>query len=157
MFKRSLVLPAPGTETFFLWGPRQTGKTTLLRQTYADARWVDLLKSEEFRRYVARPELLRQEVEAEPLEPGRQIVIDEIQKGGYAQLMCRLVGEPALEEGGERRGDHASPPSRSSSSCNWPARRAPILRRSPAGESRSRLFGDRHGILLGRIRPYPDF
>lgn len=80
MFKRSLVLPAPGVETFFLWGPRQTGKTTLLRQTYPDARWVDLLKSEEFRRYVARPELLRQEIEAEPLEPGRQIVIDEIQK-----------------------------------------------------------------------------
>ena len=80
MFKRSLSLPASGTETFFLWGPRQTGKTTLLRKTYGDARWVDLLKAEEFRRYVARPELLRQEIEAEPLNPGRQIVIDEIQK-----------------------------------------------------------------------------
>jgi len=80
MFKRSLSLPASGTETFFLWGPRQTGKTTLLRKTYGDARWVDLLKAEEVRRYVARPELLRQEIEAEPLNPGRQIVIDEIQK-----------------------------------------------------------------------------
>ena len=80
MFKRALVLPASGSETFFLWGPRQTGKTTLLRQTYGDARWVDLLKAEEFRRYVARPELLRQEIEAEPLDRGRQIVIDEIQK-----------------------------------------------------------------------------
>ena len=80
MFKRNLVLPPPGEETFFLWGPRQTGKTTLLRQTYGDARWLDLLKAEEFRRYVARPELLRQEIEAEPAEPGRQIVIDEIQK-----------------------------------------------------------------------------
>jgi len=28
-FTRSLRLPAAGTETFFLWGPRQTGKTTL--------------------------------------------------------------------------------------------------------------------------------
>ena len=80
MFKRTLALPAPGSETFFLWGPRQTGKTTLLRQSYRDARWIDLLKAEEFRRYVARPELLRQEIEAEPLDPGRQIVIDEIQK-----------------------------------------------------------------------------
>jgi predicted AAA+ superfamily ATPase len=41
---------------------------------------VDLLKAEEFRRYVARPELLRQEIEAEPLDARPQIVIDEIQK-----------------------------------------------------------------------------
>jgi predicted AAA+ superfamily ATPase len=80
MFNRSLVLPRPGTETFFLWGPRQTGKSTLLRDRYGDARWVDLLKADEFRRYVARPELLRQELEAEGPEPGSQIVIDEIQK-----------------------------------------------------------------------------
>jgi predicted AAA+ superfamily ATPase len=32
MFTRALVLPPAGWETFFLWGPRQTGKTTLLRQ-----------------------------------------------------------------------------------------------------------------------------
>ncbi len=80
MFTRDLLLPKPGTESFFLWGPRQTGKSTLLRQTYPDGRWVDLLKAEEFRRYVARPELLRQEIEAEEPRPGRQIVIDEIQK-----------------------------------------------------------------------------
>lgn len=80
MFNRNLTLPEPGTETFFLWGPRQTGKTTLLKETYGDARWIDLLKSEEFRRYVIRPELLRQEIEAAPLHPGQQIVIDEVQK-----------------------------------------------------------------------------
>ena len=34
MFNRFLDLPDPGTETFFLWGPRQTGKSTLLRQHY---------------------------------------------------------------------------------------------------------------------------
>ncbi len=28
MYKRKLVLPKENTETFFLWGPRQTGKTT---------------------------------------------------------------------------------------------------------------------------------
>ena len=80
MFKRNLSLSRPGTETFFLWGPRQTGKSTLLRQAYGDGRWVDLLKAEEFRRYLARPELLRQEIEAEAPTPRRQIVIDEIQK-----------------------------------------------------------------------------
>ena len=45
MFKRALLLPAAGKEPFFC-GPRQTGKTTLLRQAYPDAYWIDLLKSD---------------------------------------------------------------------------------------------------------------
>ncbi len=77
MFQRALVLPAPGTESLFLWGPRQTGKTTLLRTAYPDAIWIDLLKADEFRRYVERPELLRQEL---TVRPTNQVVIDEIQK-----------------------------------------------------------------------------
>ncbi len=80
MFQRLLSLPEPGTETFFLWGPRQAGKSTLLRQRYPDGVWVDLLKADEFRRYVARPELLREELEATGPDPSRQVVIDEIQK-----------------------------------------------------------------------------
>ena len=89
IFNRALSLPPAGAETFFLWGPRQTGKSTLLRQSYPDARWIDLLKADDFRRYAARPELLRQEIEAERTRGGRQarvdqssrqIVIDEIQK-----------------------------------------------------------------------------
>ena len=81
MFPRSLRLPPAGTESFFLWGPRQTGKTTLLRRRYPDSRWVDLLRADEFRRYATRPETLREEIEAEP--PGSrplQVVVDEIQK-----------------------------------------------------------------------------
>ncbi len=78
--ERLLELPAPGTETFFLWGPRQAGKTTLLRQSYPDARWVDLLRSDDFRRYSANPEFLRQEIEADGPDPTRQVVIDEVQK-----------------------------------------------------------------------------
>jgi predicted AAA+ superfamily ATPase len=34
MFKRQVPLPRPGSETFFLWGARQTGKTTLLHVAY---------------------------------------------------------------------------------------------------------------------------
>ena len=81
MFSRNLALPAPGEETFFLWGPRQIGKSTLLRQRYPRSRWLDLLKADEFRRYAANPELLRQEIEAQarPMA-GELIVIDEIQK-----------------------------------------------------------------------------
>ncbi len=80
MFQRLLALPEPGTETFFLWGSRQAGKSTLLRQRYPDAVWVDLLKADEFRRYVSRPEQLREELEAAGPDPSRQVVIDEIQK-----------------------------------------------------------------------------
>ena len=80
MFQRRLSLPEPGAETFFLWGPRQAGKSTLLRQRYPDGVWVDLLKADDFRRYVARPELLRQELEASGPDPSRQVVIDEVQK-----------------------------------------------------------------------------
>jgi len=80
MYERSLDLPASGTETFFLWGPRQAGKSTLLKHQYADGLWLDLLKADEFRRYVAHPEFLRQEIEATGFDPKRQIVIDEIQK-----------------------------------------------------------------------------
>lgn len=78
MFKRSLHLPEPRAETFFLWGPRQTGKTTLLKTAYPTARWIDLLKADEYRRYLQNPELLRAEVAADTTI--RQIVIDEVQK-----------------------------------------------------------------------------
>ncbi len=78
MLTRSIRLPAAGTETFFLWGPRQTGKTTLLRETYPQAFWVDLLKAEEYRRYLQNPERLREELAA--AGPVRQVVIDEVQK-----------------------------------------------------------------------------
>lgn len=80
MFERSLSLPDSGQESFFLWGPRQTGKSTLLKRRYSEARRIDLLKADEFRRYAVHPELLRQEIEAEEPQPGRQVVIDEIQK-----------------------------------------------------------------------------
>ena len=80
MFRRSLRLPPSGKESFFLWGPRQTGKSTLLRERYPDCKWLDLLKSDEFVYYVAHPERLRQEIEAEDPQPDKQIVIDEVQR-----------------------------------------------------------------------------
>ncbi len=76
-YERAIRLPEAGTETFFLWGARQTGKSTLLRRAYPDAPRIDLLKSEEFRRYTDRPELVRHELEA---SRARFLVIDEIQK-----------------------------------------------------------------------------
>ncbi len=71
-------MPAAPRESFFLWGPRQTGKSTLLRSLYPEAVWLDLLKTDEQIRYASRPALLREELEAVP--PGLLVVIDEVQK-----------------------------------------------------------------------------
>ena len=78
MYPRKIDLPFPPRESFFLWGPRQTGKSTLLRHRYPDAIWIDLLKADEFRRSTQRPERLREELLALPHCPF--VVIDEIQK-----------------------------------------------------------------------------
>lgn len=78
MISRRLLLPPPAEETFFLWGSRQTGKTTLLREHYPRAFWVDLLKAEEYRSYLERPELLREELSSYATPPF--VVVDEVQK-----------------------------------------------------------------------------
>ncbi|MBW1787203.1 MAG: ATP-binding protein [Deltaproteobacteria bacterium] len=78
MYKRSLRLPDKPVNSFFLWGPRKTGKTTLLKSCYPDALRIDLLKTDELMRYTKEPSLLREDVAALP--PERLVVIDEIQK-----------------------------------------------------------------------------
>lgn len=75
--RRFIELPPPGEETFFLWGPRQTGKSTLLHTLYPEALWIDLLKSEEYRRFTERPETLREII---AYQNAGFAVIDEIQK-----------------------------------------------------------------------------
>jgi predicted AAA+ superfamily ATPase len=74
---RLLTLPPEGSETFFLWGPRQTGKSTLLKKAYPAGFRIDLLVPEEYRRYLERPQLLIDQVR---LERHRFVIIDEIQK-----------------------------------------------------------------------------
>ena len=78
MFQRALALPKRPRDSFFLWGPRQTGKSTLLRATYPQSIWIDLLKTDELVRYLQRPALLREELDADATR--RIVVLDEIQK-----------------------------------------------------------------------------
>jgi len=78
MYKRFLSLPKKPTRSFFLWGPRQAGKTTLLKQIYPDAYRIDLLRSELVIRYLQNPSVFREEVMALP--EYRLVVIDEVQK-----------------------------------------------------------------------------
>ena len=68
----------PPRGSYFLFGPRGTGKSTWLAQRYGEAAWIDLLDPETERRYVARPERLREFVGAN--RGKTPVVIDEIQR-----------------------------------------------------------------------------
>lgn len=78
MFPRLQKLANRGNETCFLWGPRQTGKSTLLKTLFPKTPYYDLLLSEEFERLTRRPSLLREEI-LENESPG-PIIVDEVQK-----------------------------------------------------------------------------
>lgn len=75
MYTRLLPLPE---RTFFLFGPRGTGKTTWLQQALGNAHWIDLLLEREFVRFVRDPGRFAEEVEALPAKSW--IVVDEVQR-----------------------------------------------------------------------------
>ena len=68
--------PPPGS--YFLFGPRGTGKSLWTQTQYPDALRLDLLDPNVFRTYSAHPELLRELVEGN--QGKRHVVIDEVQK-----------------------------------------------------------------------------
>lgn len=68
----------PPRQSFFLFGPRGTGKSTWLRATLPDALIIDLLQPDVVRELAARPERLRDLVRG---APGRaDVVLDEVQR-----------------------------------------------------------------------------
>ena len=68
----------PPDESFFLFGPRGTGKSTWLKRHFKNALTVDLLSAENFRMYSAKPERLKELIEGNPA--AKTIIVDEIQK-----------------------------------------------------------------------------
>ncbi|MCC5805366.1 MAG: ATP-binding protein [Opitutales bacterium] len=83
MIERTLSRRDLEQRTCFLWGPRQSGKSTLLRTLFPDAPYFDLLNSALFRRLSARPERMAEELAAmNPPENTRSqpVIIDEVQK-----------------------------------------------------------------------------
>jgi uncharacterized protein len=79
MYKRKIDLTSCNNESFFLWGPRQTGKTTLLKESFPDAVFINLLNNREFAKYTKDPHLLVEEI-AVSNDRQKIIIIDEIQK-----------------------------------------------------------------------------
>lgn len=65
-------------QSFFLLGPRGTGKSTFIKKEFPDALFVDLLLPDVFRTYTAYPERLRELVHAQ--RGKKTVVIDEVQK-----------------------------------------------------------------------------
>lgn len=78
MYIRKINLENADSDSIFLWGARQVGKTTLLEYAYPKVRFYDLLLSKEFERFVRRPSLLSEELAT--AADGELIIIDEIQK-----------------------------------------------------------------------------
>jgi len=77
MESRDRFFQAP-KQSFFLLGPRGTGKTLWTQRTYPGALRVDLLEPDVHRELAARPERLRALIEGSPRV--RTVVIDEVQK-----------------------------------------------------------------------------
>ncbi|HBE88605.1 MAG TPA: AAA family ATPase [Elusimicrobia bacterium] len=77
MYKRLQRLELSKNETCFLLGPRQTGKSTLLKNLFPESKYYDLLLSQEYERLSRKPALLREELLA--VAPRAPVVIDEIQ------------------------------------------------------------------------------
>lgn len=79
MFERLFNLPLTSSESYFVFGPRGTGKTAWLKQHLSEKEclYIDLLDSQTYRVLLAKPERL-----SEWIKPGFKgwVVIDEVQK-----------------------------------------------------------------------------
>jgi predicted AAA+ superfamily ATPase len=75
MYNRALTVP---NHSFFLFGPRATGKTTWLRASLQAKLWLNLLLDEELIPILNSQTQFRAQVDALP--PGSWVVIDEVQK-----------------------------------------------------------------------------
>ncbi len=69
---------APPSQSYFLFGPRGTGKTTWLAGAYKNALNLNLLEAARFRELSAQPERLEELVLAQPDK--KIVVVDEVQR-----------------------------------------------------------------------------
>ena len=80
MYQRLQKLAGRGKESCFLWGARQTGKSTLLKSLFPSSPYYDLLLSDEFERFNRHPKIFREELLADPTVKKFPIIVDEVQK-----------------------------------------------------------------------------
>lgn len=78
MYRRIFDIENRLDEAMFLFGGRQTGKSTLLKERFPKAVYMDLLKSDVRNRFKQHPEEFRESLLRYP--PETLVIVDEIQK-----------------------------------------------------------------------------
>jgi predicted AAA+ superfamily ATPase len=81
--------------SYFLFGPRGTGKSTWLQNRHRDALYIDLLNPETFRTLSARPERLLEIMEGNPEK--KTVILDEVQKLPYLLDFIHKIMEEKKE------------------------------------------------------------
>ena len=77
MFSRLLKIPVDNNKSFFLFGPRGTGKTTWIKRIFSEALYFDLLEFDLYNDLLARPGRLENLI---PPSFQNWIILDEIQR-----------------------------------------------------------------------------
>jgi predicted AAA+ superfamily ATPase len=78
---RTLRINLPARQSAFLWGPRKTGKSTLLKTAFPGSVVYDFLKTELVIDLSKRPSLLREQLLAKrPQDLEKPVILDEVQK-----------------------------------------------------------------------------
>ena len=88
------ILQLPGNQSIFLFGARNTGKSTLVKEVYDDSSLIlDLLKKSTEFRFMRNPDELF-DIVMGLSEKTTHIIIDEIQKvPALLDVVHRLMGE----------------------------------------------------------------
>ena len=81
MYSRTLRIELPARQSAFLWGPRKTGKSTLLRQQFPGSARFDLLDTGLLMEFIRAPWRFAERVQAlDAPTRTHPILIDEVQK-----------------------------------------------------------------------------
>lgn len=77
MYSRLLKIPLQTNKSFFLFGPRGTGKTTWIKKNIPDGIYIDLLNTDSYLNLSIKPNRLEDRI---PKRFKGWIIIDEVQK-----------------------------------------------------------------------------
>ena len=87
ILERILQIDSELEDSIFLFGARQTGKSTILRQQFPGSIYIDLLDTEAKSRFSRRPVLLYEMLVDKP--EGTLVIIDEIPEHWHLQILKR--------------------------------------------------------------------
>ena len=87
------------SNSFFLFGPRGTGKTSMLKEVFGEQEplWIDLLKAADEQRYINNPDALIEVVSVRNKAP-EWVIIDEVQKApNLLDVVHHLIEERKIK------------------------------------------------------------